>query len=98
MYATNEADLKAEQQYRANQTKPQPQCDNAHVSAGCEPFGRGFAPDVQECNPEPLLWRLQREADSYGGQAAKKRRAVELLRMHPEFEDLIELLRIVNLY
>jgi hypothetical protein len=47
---------------------------------------------------EPLLWRLQREANSYGDRAARKQRAVELLQMHPEFEDLIELLRIVNIY
>jgi hypothetical protein len=50
-----------------------------------------------KANPEPLLWRLMDEADSYGEQAAKKNRAIELLQLHPEFEDLIELLRIVNI-
>lgn len=44
---------------------------------------------------EPLMWRLQREASNLGDEAARKRRAIELLTLHPEFEELLELLRLV---
>jgi hypothetical protein len=61
-----------------------------------EPLRTGSATDRGV--GDPLIWRLRREASSYGEQYERKRRAVEILERHPEFEELIELLRLVPIY
>lgn len=47
---------------------------------------------------EPLIWSLRRQAVLAGNDAARKNRAIEILERHPEFEELIELLRIVPIW
>jgi hypothetical protein len=47
---------------------------------------------------EPLIYRLRRDACGLGEQAARQRRAVEILERHPEFEEFIELLKLIPLY
>lgn len=82
-------------QAAAGQASPQPQADNDHVLKGCEQFATTAA---KEPWPPLRIQQLFNEGQSYQEQANRKMRAVELLAKHPEFEDLLELLRLVPIY
>lgn len=45
---------------------------------------------------EPLIWRLRREESMSSVHTARQRRAIDILERHPEFEELLELVRIVG--
>lgn len=101
--------MDAEREYREQQKQRQDQqmgksAQGQQLHSHLHPCDSPAGNDCQAATPyqgeqrESLLRRLQREALSYGDQAAVKYRAIELLQMHPEFEDLLELLRIVNIY
>jgi hypothetical protein len=62
------------------------------TTAGCD--------IAQDCvaNAEPLIYRLMRNMNASEHEARKQRRAVEILERHPEFEELIELLRLVPIW
>jgi len=52
----------------------------------------GYA--VDECNKrELLIHRLQRQERNVGHESQKLSRASDILTRHPEFEELLELLR-----
>lgn len=65
---------------------------------GQAPYGAlGIAEDCT-ANAEPLIYRLMRNMNSSEHEARKQRRAVEILERHPEFEELLELLRLVPIW
>jgi hypothetical protein len=94
MYAHQVLDkMKAEQSGKV----PYP-TDAPQSTAGCCRGDDNMGSVLGQAQEEPLIWRLRREAMSYGEQTEKKNRAVEILERHPEFEELIELLRLVPIY
>ena len=55
--------------------------------------GRAYGVTASMASMESLRSRLQRRASDGAGEAAKYGRAIDILARHPEFEELIELIR-----
>ena len=45
-------------------------------------------------SPEPLIQRLRREVEKNDIYTGRNRRAIDILKRHPEFEELLELILI----
>lgn len=90
------------EQQKMQQEKASQSCGQAGTNApspqGQAAYGAfGIAEDCA-AKTEPLIYRLMRNMNSSEHEARKQRRAVEILERHPEFEELIELLRLVPIY
>jgi hypothetical protein len=99
---------KVDMEERANRLKLNEANDRVLWRLGGEPFPSRASdeapePPIQEqTGPKPppasLVWGLRHEAQHHAAEYEKKRRAVELLERHPEFEELRELLTLVPIY
>lgn len=86
--------MRAEKQNAAmNDLYPQDPPSGPDICAG-----KAKAPQRPSRSDEPLTDRLRFESMKLEEEYVRKQRAVDILERHPEFAELMELLRLVPLY